>query len=478
MFLLTTIGAHTISAQNPFPQAPSFTLEESGDNYSQIRGDMIGTFPDTVEVILDQYLAPALDDCPGYDCLANVQPCILGKKMWATSETDWFVENSNGDTLAFRFSDMADESPLLETLEFIYTLHQNATLNSDFLGITQDVTHYSIETFNVASESSSTLDDVFVIGETTGFQRVMDVFSFPGSVDAYDLTGGSEYESGFHGLSFANCYDYQPGDQIQYHLEENEYDFYLTTIFRNDSIISRSDNESSVSYSIKRTILSFATDWNGELIVDPSSQSENIVNETYLKSPITPIPAKTGDIEEGGFAEVGYYSTQNVAGAYRYQLDLNPLVGGWCIEEEAVCPSDWDVIGTTTYDYVEGIGQWRMNHYNVYTGTSSSQIIFFDIGGDVYQDQVTTDIRDVSRLDFNLYPNPSSGEQIKLTGNLLGNQVILSTLDGKVVLRSSVLSENSFEVNSRDFQAGIYLVQVLDSDSGLSTAKRLVITQH
>jgi hypothetical protein len=75
------LPSQSLFAQNPFPEAPSFTIERSGQ-WHQIRGDVFGDYPDTLEVIFDQYLGSALMDCGGgYNCIENNEKLFMGDSL-------------------------------------------------------------------------------------------------------------------------------------------------------------------------------------------------------------------------------------------------------------------------------------------------------------------------------------------------------------------------------------------------------------
>lgn len=61
---------------------------------------------------------------------------------------------------------------------------------------------------------------------------------------------------------------------------------------------------------------------------------------------------------------------------------------------------------------------------------------------------------------FNLYPNPSNGGVINVSGAKVGTHCQLIDLQGKVLAQTAINAEGSSQINTEHFPAGLYLVMV------------------
>ena len=86
----------------------------------------------------------------------------------------------------------------------------------------------------------------------------------------------------------------------------------------------------------------------------------------------------------------------------------------------------------------------------------------------------TRSIKGTGNIDFTLYPNPAT-RNAKITISDITKSTTVQVLDntGRVVKTLSFKTSNTIEIN--DLERGIYRVQLMDSNSGVSVTKTLTI---
>ena len=86
----------------------------------------------------------------------------------------------------------------------------------------------------------------------------------------------------------------------------------------------------------------------------------------------------------------------------------------------------------------------------------------------------TRSIKGTGNIDFTLYPNPAT-RNAKITISDITKSTTVQVLDntGRIVKTLSFKTNNTIEIN--DLERGIYRVQLMDSNSGVSVTKTLTI---
>ncbi|MDP2722064.1 MAG: T9SS type A sorting domain-containing protein, partial [Bacteroidales bacterium] len=84
------------------------------------------------------------------------------------------------------------------------------------------------------------------------------------------------------------------------------------------------------------------------------------------------------------------------------------------------------------------------------------------------------DVDDEEAGELNLYPNPAK-DRVNVTSKVAMKHISVMNYVGQVVYTADVAGENSVELNTSSFEAGVYVVQI-NTANGLVT-KRVVITE-
>ena len=98
--------------------------------------------------------------------------------------------------------------------------------------------------------------------------------------------------------------------------------------------------------------------------------------------------------------------------------------------------------------------------------------------------RLTGDDCDVLSVDENqlaesvsVFPNPAQDVMNISLGNLqaANMQVSIYSITGQLVLEPQRMQGNVVSLNVSELSAGLYMVQIQDTDSGIFTTKRLII---
>jgi hypothetical protein len=114
------------------------------------------------------------------------------------------------------------------------------------------------------------------------------------------------------------------------------------------------------------------------------------------------------------------------------------------------------------------------------TTVMASNIMVINVTGNAIPDQPQPEPLPVpsSDINVNVYPNPSNGENIKLTfDNIQGETSLrISTINGKVLYETSTdvkINKNTFELPDMNLAPGVYFIQVVNNNAVLT--KKMII---
>jgi hypothetical protein len=113
------------------------------------------------------------------------------------------------------------------------------------------------------------------------------------------------------------------------------------------------------------------------------------------------------------------------------------------------------------------------------TTVMASNTMVINVTGNAIPDQPQQPLPTPSNdINVNVYPNPSNGENIKLTfDNIQGETSLrISTINGKVLYETSTdvkINKNTFELPDMNLAPGVYFIQVVNNNAVLT--KKMII---
>lgn len=150
-----------------------------------------------------------------------------------------------------------------------------------------------------------------------------------------------------------------------------------------------------------------------------------------------------------------------------------------------------DFCGSWIMSISEVNGSWQAENYGVFNSGSGYSAFGVDSEGEMYIAALSTGIiyhigKETTSIDennpasiLNIYPNPSSGNftaEVFLPKNNDGYHLVISDLTGRV-LQSFTLDKgkNTLGISTNNFQAGTYLVSLLQGSSPVANSKLTLI---
>jgi hypothetical protein len=389
-----------------------------------------------------------------------------------------FYTQSN-DTLSF---DFASDSAVFYTNDFdIFSIISEGESLQMTFGVAElvqsfRVSHYS----NEGDEIDSPLNG-FVIrtGVNSGLIDFFEVDNFPNQETPLTLIGDADLEESLGVLTTEMVYDFQIGDTIQYRMtyfesEPDNPDFTNEISYLNQIIQNRIDEVDSLRY----TVLYQSFDQNETNLNEWSEEQVYYRFDTLSSLPFYRT-RNNGGFQDGSYQENLF--RRDFCGERKIGLSAvsEPFVE--CEEYDAWC--SFDTNGPpeiTRVEYLPGLGRYfhqveRLGFGAVNTWRETTEIIYFSkAGNSCGQEAILSDgTLNNSRVDFSVFPNPSSDRITVRVRDTDFTLIRLMDLTGRTV--SENLSQGSeSNINISELASGTYLIQLVNGSIVLGVSKLVV----
>lgn len=297
-----------------------------------------------------------------------------------------------------------------------------------------------------------------IVGKELGLINFFVVNDFPVTLVPLTLLGTNSPEAGLTKITYADIYDYNPGDEIQYleysfwnggppelnfhryrketYLERNETDEYLTykvanEIFHSDSLQVSIDTI-DLSYEKSRLIAEIPFDFaNNEVKVSTSLQMVNHFGVDYW-----------------------LYSDHN----YSYELL-------YCEESNLWCDTEFNY--EYSYNQYElGLGLYMQGWRQFYDRGNGKEVVYYKKDGVKYGKEVIVKASDFSLESdrLKIIPNPAK-DHFRIEGDFTdGSILLIDKLSGGQVIRVNDYSSDQV-INTDELPSGVYILRLVDSST-------------
>lgn len=198
-------------------------------------------------------------DCPGWGppyCFPTDLPEWSGSLFRNNGHGNYDLRNSAGDTLHFHFAlGPGDTSAFFQDQSQRFAIVLESLDTATVLGIQDSVRTYRIMHTDLSGTVIPSLlnDQPLCIGKVLGLVNFFQIDLFPEVLRPLEMIGNKNPDTGFHQITDAMLYDFQPGDMVQTRSTfyqpggppYNNYDVYATTFY-----LDRTDTPDSVIYAV------------------------------------------------------------------------------------------------------------------------------------------------------------------------------------------------------------------------------------
>jgi len=294
------------------------------------------------------------------------------------------------------------------------------------------------------------------------------VDSFPQILKPLALIGNVSPTGGFYALTNEILYDYQIGDEIQYH----EYSYHqggppswTYNRYRKYTILSKTVTSDSIIYS----------DLCDLFYADSIQPNSTTITLKYLRNTvIANIPFELFD----GSTKSLYMSDYCGMKLWTYKItSANDLM--FCKVD--TCWGDYDTGGPPPQGgiiYAAGLGIYDYWNYVAAPPpggySEGSEIIYFKKNGTYCGDQAIVGINEMQNIrnSIAVYPNPAN-DYIKITSAVSMSNVSIFNPEGQLML-SQNLAATSANIDIKELPAGLYFAKFL-MDDNRSVVKKIVV---
>lgn len=401
-------------------------------------------------------------------CNPQNKPKWMGSTVYFNENHEYkFITWANG-LLHMKFSSVQGDSSYFyedATRKFSITYEGKDTLT--VLGVLDSVQQYRIKHFDQAGNTiESPLNNYMImVGKTLGLIRFFHVDKFPNGLIPLQLIGNKAPNVGLHDITHGMVYDFQQGDEIQYHAYSLAHwqgqTIYNYNYFRKYTILERTDSANIANY--KAIYERFNADCTN--YVYDTIQLVYNKNLVIMGLPFDEINQNDA-LMERSLRKLSY------CGLSLMRFKSSRHIGtGYC--ESRNCWGNRDAFGpppTETKTYVFGLGLYddfyKKFDYTLQNYDENRQyIVYFKKNGIVCGSETIVGTAEHSALDplFSIFPNPAKNSlTIEAKKNSVGTVTIFN-LTGQEVQSEKMIGQRS-TLDVSKLKAGIYLLQLVSGD--------------
>lgn len=302
-----------------------------------------------------------------------------------------------------------------------------------------------------------------IVGKELGLINFFVVNEFPESLIPLSLIGTNSPDVGLIKISYADMYNYHPGDEIQY-IESSTWGngppSLNYTRYKKQTYLERSETDEFVYYRVATEVF----------YVDSLEVTKDTIDLSYGKNAmIAEIPFEfgTGDyMNNKNLKMVNHFGVNHwLYSEDNYFLELN-----YCSDSNFWCKAE-DMLEYNFIEYELGLGlyseRWVSHLY--FDRYQAKQVVYYKKDGVKYGNEAIVKINNLSVNPYRLLivPNPAI-DNIRIEGEYgYGSLVYIKDLKGRQVIKSlNFKKDQVLDVSA--LEQGVYLVVVVDSDKQYS----------
>jgi hypothetical protein len=379
-----------------------------------------------------------------------------------------FYTEYNG-TLSFNFYLQPGDSSMFyqDSIQEFYVISEGAD-TATILTLPDSAKYYRIAHYDISGNIiDSPLNEAqIIIGKEMGLVSFFRVDSFPVIEQPVSLAGNLSPAAGLINLTEDMIYDYQTGDEIEYHdvyyqmdgPPWNNYSKYVKQIF-----LDRSETENVIYYTVDQTTY--------------NADSNTIILDTVLLT-----ISKSHNYGEIPFNKIDQdYNLQltqlynaDYCGLDLWTYRVEPQFKTYCDFDN--CWGDFDIPGPPPIQetvYVCGLGIYYFKDHLVAPPPEGyyalKEIVYFNKNGIECGEDMITGIADRPSVtqDFSIYPNPAKDFIFVNNNDNTGDLLIISNIQGLIIKEFPV--QNKFQkIDISDLAQGLYFVNYFRNPCGKS----------
>ncbi|HLG35931.1 MAG TPA: T9SS type A sorting domain-containing protein [Bacteroidia bacterium] len=414
-------------------------------------------------------------------CNPQNQPTWIGQKIEHTLSGLYRFFNLANDTLTFAMNiNVGDTSLFYANASERFTIIYDYADTISVLGNNDSAHFYRIwHTDNAGTPIVSPLhQQTIIVAKQWGLVNFFRIDSFPQVEQPLALLGNVSPNGGMNAITSEMIYDYQPGDEEQYHLYQNciqpcppwlQYDEYEKYLF-----LSRNLTIDSLIYTVQRTRFSA-----GDIL----AITDTFVIAYFRHDTIATIPFELYDGKNRSLTYNDY------CGQYYWTYNIyDPFQNVYCASEN--CWGSFDIgccpnAHTSLIKYIPGIGLYRYQYNSIqfFAGNTygAENIIYFKKNGiPCGTEQVVGIETPLNALqDISIFPNPSTDGifSIDLSSSHLNNFFIdvYDIMGNKLYETSATALSNTHHLYLDKFSSGIYILRLVSNSA--TYMQKLIISR-
>jgi hypothetical protein len=409
----------------------------------------------------------------GDECNRTTAPSWTGRDIVLMANGSIRFHTVLGDTLDLVFPTSASDTAWFYTDdEQRFGMRLMSADTASFIGALDSARFYHVVHVDVSGEViNSVLNEApITVGKVLGLVEFLQVDSFPSVQRRLRMIGDGLLQVGLYCITDASIHDYSIGDEIQYW--HSEYSVFPTTIvgyFRKETILSRSDTPTSVTYEVQRE------QFGGG---DPGSSG--MVTLTYSKlDTVAKIPFESFEGVSRIMFQVDHCGSQ----FWHYEFDpdntWSPCVYGPCWSPEI---NGYGPNPDSFAFHIIGVGSGHLFSQSFLGGGGGLQYVshstfirYFQKNGAPCGTEVIVGIEEtVVDPHLLIAPNPTKGI-LSIGADLPIEQVRIVDLQGRLILSTSMRTANGM-LDLGAFPDGMYVLHVEFLGGGRAAQK--VLIQH
>jgi hypothetical protein len=404
-----------------------------------------------------------------HHCIKQTAPTAMGGNIIFDNVSNYQFFNLNHDSLTFNFTKNPNDTLIfyIDALQkFLFVYKKTDTLN--VLSNTDSARFYTIIHKDLTGNiiNSALNQQSIIISKNFGLMRFFQVDSFPQLLKPVVLMGNVSPNAGRYKVTNEDLYDYQPGDEFQYH----EYYFHAGNppefnhnIYIKYTILSRNMTNDSIIYKAIHEHFSVDT---AQFHVD------TVQLKYYRHTVIAHIPF---ELINGGyyfnFGSTKHFGLSNYCGlklwTYTYipQYNLEYCALDTCWGQTEYIPPMYPIITTR---YVVGLG--------IYTDESSlllppptgylqqMDMVYFKKNGIICGTDFVLGIHEsITDKKISIYPNPATSS-LWIEGLSKTATAEVFDMSGKILLKKQL---NTNQIDICTLAKGLYFIKLTTEEGSV-----------
>ncbi|NVO01993.1 MAG: T9SS type A sorting domain-containing protein [Bacteroidetes bacterium] len=404
----------------------------------------------------------------GMYCHQQNVPSWIGKKIIADNNSNYQFFNLAGDTLKFGFNLNTSD-----TLVFYQDLTQKFKLvyeSSNSLTVLNNIDSARVYKIIHTDLSGNTISSALnqqniIIAKNWGLTQFFQVDSFPQVLKPLSLIGNVSPNGGLFEITNNNLYDYQIGDEFQYH-EYGGPPWASYNRYRKHIILNKTITADSLKYNVAEEY--FEVD---SLILHLDTISLNFNRSTLIGN----IPFELFDGSTKTLKFIDY-----CGGKYwTYSINSNNDVifcpydscwGGYDTQGPPVIENTQFVLGLGTYNYdahkvsPPPVGFWMGNSMNYFSKNGNTCGSLMRVGIDEY-----------SATNHKIFVNPNPASSfINITSPFEFKNITIFNMEGRKLISKQISGLNE-TIETKNLSEGIYFAVIQFADNTIATKKIVII---